>query len=87
MRCPVSATLVNSTAPTTRQVHERSAFFSPTEIGPLPDAKDHSVAYEDDSPIAHFCSGPREIKTMNYHALAGAALLVALIALAVALLK
>jgi hypothetical protein len=55
------------------QVHERSAFFSPTEIGPLPDAKDHSVAYEDDSPIAHFCSEPREIKTMNYHALAGAA--------------
>jgi hypothetical protein len=57
----------------TARVHERSVFFSPTEIGSLPDAKDHSVAYEDGSPVGYFCSEPREIKAMNYHALAGTA--------------
>ena len=51
-------------------VHERSAFFSPVEIGLLPDAKDHSVAYKDDAAIAYFCSEPREIKALNYHGVA-----------------
>jgi hypothetical protein len=54
-------------------VHERSVFFSPTDIGPLPDAKDHSVAYQNDPPVAYFCSEPREIRAMNYEALAGSA--------------
>lgn len=54
-------------------VHERSAFFSPLEIGSLPDAKDHSVAYEDDATTAYFCSQPREIKAFNYHRVADSA--------------
>jgi len=57
----------------TARVHERSVFFSPTEIGSLPDAKDHSVAYEDGASVGYFCSEPREIGAMNYHALAGGA--------------
>jgi hypothetical protein len=54
-------------------VHERSVFFSPANIGPLPDAKDHSVAYQNNPPVGYFCSEPREIRAMNYEALAGSA--------------
>jgi hypothetical protein len=53
------------------RVHEQSVFFSPAEIGPLPDDKDHSVAYQHGSPVAYFCSEPREIKAKNYETLAG----------------
>ncbi|QQO16704.1 hypothetical protein JJB99_11365 [Bradyrhizobium diazoefficiens] len=28
------------------RVHERSAFFSPADIGPLPDDKNHTIAYK-----------------------------------------
>jgi hypothetical protein len=55
------------------RVHERSVFFSPSNIGPLPDAKEHTIAYQNDPPVAYFCSEPREIKAMNYEALAGSA--------------
>jgi hypothetical protein len=52
-------------------VHQRSVFFSPTSIGSLTDDKDHSVAYQLGSPVAHFCSEPREIKAIIYDDLAG----------------
>ncbi len=54
-------------------VHELSMFFSPTDIGPLPDTKDHSVAYHNGPPVAYFRSEPREIKAMTYETLAGSA--------------
>jgi hypothetical protein len=42
-------------------------------IGPLPDTKDHSVAYHNGPPVAHFRSEPRDIKALTYEALAGSA--------------
>jgi hypothetical protein len=60
-----------NTAYNAGRVHEQSVFFSPADIGPLPDAKEHSVAYQNDSPVAYFCSEPREIRAMDYEALAG----------------
>ncbi|NLS69338.1 hypothetical protein E3H11_10480 [Bradyrhizobium brasilense] len=55
------------------RVHERSVFFSPANIGPLPDSKDHSIAYQNDPPVAYFCSEPKEIEALNYERLAGRA--------------
>jgi hypothetical protein len=52
------------------RVHERSVFFSPGDIGPLPDDKEHSVAYQDGQPLGYFCSDPRPISAINYEALA-----------------
>jgi hypothetical protein len=48
------------------QVHQRTVFFSPKEIGPLPDDKDHVVAYQDESNDAYFCSEPRRIEPLSY---------------------
>jgi hypothetical protein len=53
------------------RVHEGSVFFSPNEIGPLPDDKEHSIAYRDDSLTAFFCSEPRGIRAINYEKLTG----------------
>lgn len=50
-------------------VHNFSALFSPSEIGPLPDNREHVVAYERESQLAWFCSEPRKIKM---HSFAGA---------------
>lgn len=55
------------------QIHERSAFFSPVEIGPLPDDKDHAVSYQAGSPTAYFCSEPHEIAAIDYEVLSGTA--------------
>lgn len=52
------------------RVHERSAFFSPADIGPLPDDKNHTIAYQTNSPVAYFCSQPRPITALNYGELA-----------------
>jgi hypothetical protein len=52
-------------------VHERTVFFSPTEIGTLPDDKEHTVAYQDTSSVAFFCSEPRRITAMSYETLVG----------------
>ncbi len=35
-------------------VHERSAFISPSDIGPLPDDKSHNIVYEDGAGIGYF---------------------------------
>ncbi|NTG20711.1 hypothetical protein G6L00_09740 [Agrobacterium rhizogenes] len=37
-----------------------SAFFSPCQIGPLPDNKQHTIAYRRDLSHAFFCSDPQE---------------------------
>jgi hypothetical protein len=55
-----------NTAYNAARVHERSAFFSPNEIGLLSDNKDHSVAYRDGSLDAYFCSEPRKIAATSY---------------------
>lgn len=42
-------------------VHQCSVFFSPNEIGHLPDDRQHSIAYCRGMPVAWLCSEPREI--------------------------
>lgn len=53
----------------TANVHRRSVLFSPQDIGPLPDNKNHTVAYSDTSPSAWFCSEPKEINRNSFEAL------------------
>jgi hypothetical protein len=48
------------------RTHERSAFFSPRDIGPLPDDREHSVAYRDGLAFAWLCSDPKRIKVNTY---------------------
>jgi hypothetical protein len=48
------------------RVHDRSALFSPSDIGPLPDDKEHSVAYQDGKSFAYFCSEPRQIHAITF---------------------
>ncbi|WP_407150456.1 hypothetical protein [Bradyrhizobium sp. ORS 86] len=50
------------------RVHEKSIFFSPADIGPLPDDKNHVIAYQTEPPVAYFCSQPRSITALNYGA-------------------
>jgi hypothetical protein len=45
----------------TRTVVERSAMFSPTEIGPLPDNKYHRVAFRPDEDSGWFLSKPKRL--------------------------
>jgi hypothetical protein len=49
-------------------VHRRSVFFSPTDIGPLPDNLAHSIAYQDNF-VGYFFSEPRKIAARNYETL------------------
>jgi hypothetical protein len=51
------------------EVHRRSIFFSPREIGPLPDDKSHSVAYRDGLTFAWLCSEPKRIEAMSFEML------------------
>jgi hypothetical protein len=53
------------------QVHKRSVFFSPNDIGALLDDRDHSIAYREDSRVAFFCSEPREIGALDFEDIAG----------------
>jgi hypothetical protein len=48
------------------QVHLYSAFFSPVDIGPLPDDKSHIVAYRAGLASAWLCSEPREIPVQTF---------------------
>lgn len=43
-----------------RQVYFRSAFFSPNDIGTLPDDNLHYIVFEPDDPIAYRCSQERK---------------------------
>ena len=47
-------------------VHMRSAFFSPKEIGPLPDSRQHYVAYQPNAGHGWFCSDPREVNAVGF---------------------
>ncbi|RUV29242.1 MULTISPECIES: hypothetical protein [unclassified Mesorhizobium] len=61
------------TAYNAAEVARRSVFFSPRDIGPLPDSKPHSIAYRHDLNVGYFCSNPRSVKAMTYDGLAEAA--------------
>ena len=47
-------------------VHFQSVFFSPGEIGPLPDDNTHVVSYRYGLPYAWFRSEPREIRAFRF---------------------
>jgi hypothetical protein len=51
-------------------IAQQSAFFSPTEIGALPDNRVHTIAYQLGLAPAYFCSEPKEIKAQTYEGLA-----------------
>lgn len=51
------------------EVHRKSIFFSPNDIGPLPDPKAHSIAYQDGLPNAWRCSEPKEIAAASFETL------------------
>ena len=55
-------------------VHRRSVLFSPTEIGPLPDNKNHTVAYEAGAVVAYYCSEAKELHAKRYEKIIQAAL-------------
>jgi len=48
------------------RVFEQTAFFSPTDIGPLPDNKQHTIAYRHDLSNAFFCSDPQEVASSKF---------------------
>jgi hypothetical protein len=52
-------------------VAQRSAFFSPTDIGALPDNDIHTIAYRPGLATAYFFSEPKQIKTQSYEQLSG----------------
>ncbi|RWB61868.1 MAG: hypothetical protein EOQ48_14055 [Mesorhizobium sp.] len=47
-------------------VARRSVFFSPTDIGPLPDHKVHTIAYKSGLPSAYFFSQPKPIRALSF---------------------
>jgi hypothetical protein len=51
------------------KVHRKSIFFSPEDIGSLPDASAHSIAYRDGLSFAWLCSEPRRIMLLDFEAL------------------
>jgi hypothetical protein len=51
------------------QVHQRSALFSPRDIGLLPDDNPHSVSYRSGMSHGWFCSEPREIALQTFEKL------------------
>lgn len=48
------------------RVFRDTAFFSPGDIGPLPDNKQHTIAYRSDLGHAFFCSDPQEIRRTTF---------------------
>jgi hypothetical protein len=51
------------------EVHRKSLFFSPNDIGPLPDPKAHSIAYRDGLAAAWVCSEPKEVPATSFEVL------------------
>jgi hypothetical protein len=47
-------------------VAQRSVFFSPTDIGPLPDQKTHTIAYKPGLAMGYFFSEPKPIKALTF---------------------
>lgn len=52
-------------------VVSHSVLFSPVDIGPLPDDKVHTIAYNPSLSYGYFCSEPRQIKVETLDGLAG----------------
>lgn len=52
-------------------VAQRSVFFSPTDIGPLPDDKIHTIAYKSGLATAYFFSQPKPIRAWSFDQLSG----------------
>ena len=48
------------------RIHNRSVLFSPSDIGPLPDDKDHCVVYQDGKSFGYFCSEPQQIHAVTF---------------------
>lgn len=48
------------------KVHRKSVFFSPMDIGPLPDNKQHTIAYRSGLYHAWLYSDPRQIPAKDY---------------------
>lgn len=48
------------------RVFQDTAFFSPRDIGPLPDNKQHTIAYRKDMGHAFFCSDPQEVRLTTF---------------------
>ena len=48
------------------EVHRESVFFSPKQIGPLPDDKQHSIAFCPRLKKAWLCSEPREVAVLEF---------------------
>jgi hypothetical protein len=44
--------------------------FSPSDIGPLPDCKEHSIAYQVGKTFAYLCSESRRIRAMTFATIA-----------------
>ena len=55
-----------NTAYNSAAVHRQSIFFSPGNIGPLPDDEQHVIAYRDGLGYAWLCSKPNEISVLQY---------------------
>ena len=60
-----------NTAYNSATVHRRSIFFSPEDIGPLPDDEQHVIAYRDGLDYAWLCSKPNEISVLQYEDISG----------------
>jgi hypothetical protein len=55
----------------TAAVARRSVFFSPTDIGPLPDDKSHTLAYKPQLPMGYFFSEPKSVAARTFEQLSG----------------
>lgn len=50
-------------------VVQSSMFFSPADIGPLPDDRPHSIAYKHGLAVGYFCSEPKPIPVLTFEGL------------------
>jgi hypothetical protein len=48
------------------RISATSVYFSPRDIGPLPDDRPHSIAYSATLPYAYFCSEPKRITALTF---------------------
>lgn len=48
------------------EIHQRTAFFSPNDIGPLPDDQKHVVSYMANTSFGWRCSEPQEVRVSGF---------------------
>jgi hypothetical protein len=63
--CIENATVFNL-AYNSGQIHQQTVFFSPQDIGDLPDDKQHTIAYRAGLRHGWVCSDPREISAESF---------------------